>query len=177
MTLWDPEVLDRIHHLHLVARQVVDGHLHGQQKALRTGTDVEFADYVEYTPGAPLKSLDWRVLGRLDRYVIRRYQAESELACTLIIDASADLGTGETGRYERPPLEGSKFGYAITLAATLAWFFHRQQEPVGLYVMGGTGEGVRVIPPRAGRSHMGLIFGILADLRPGGIADIGTALE
>lgn len=179
MTLWDPDALSRIQYLHLVATRVVDGLLHGNHRSRRVGSNVEFADYKEYSPGDPLRDLDWRVLARNDRYVVRRYEAETDLACYIVFDASGDLATGRRGPYGRPPLEGSKFGYALTLAATLATFLQRHQEPVGLMVMGGGGSpGGRniVVPARTGRTHLAQIFGVLATLVPGGVADLGQAV-
>lgn len=176
-TLWDPEVLGRIARLHLVANKVVDGLLHGVHRSRRTGPNVEFADYKEYAAGDDLRHLDWRVLARSDRHVIRRYEAETELACYLVVDVSGDLGTGAGGRYQRPPLEGSKFAYAVTLAATLATFLQRHQERVGLALMGGEGAPWRFVPARGGRSHLAQLFGVLASVRPAGVADLGTALS
>jgi len=176
MTAWDPEVLSRIHHLHLVAARVVDGLFQGGHRSLRLGPDIEFADYKEYTPGDPLRDLDWRVLARADRYVVRRYEAETDLACTLVVDASGDLGTGRRGPYGRPPLTGTKFGYTITLAATLAYYLHRAHEPVGLAIMGGEGAPFDRVPARSGAGHLAQIFGALASLRPSGVADIAAAV-
>jgi len=176
MTVWDPDALSRIQHLHLVATRVVDGLLHGNHRSTRVGPNVEFADYKEYSPGDPIRDLDWRVLGKADRYVVRRYEAETDLACYIIFDASGDLSTGRRGPYGRPPIEGSKFGYALTLTATLAYFLHRQQEPIGLMVMGGEGQKNVLVPARSGRSHLAQIFGVLASLVPGGRADLGRAI-
>lgn len=179
--LWDPEVLGRIHRLHLVANRVVDGLMHGVHRARRTGPNVEFADYKEYAPGDDLRHLDWRVLARSDRHVIRRYEAETELTCYLVVDISGDLGTGSGGRYARPPLEGSKFAYAITLAATVAMFLQRHQERVGLALVGGW-DGVgdappfRFVPARGGRSHLAHLFGVLASTTPSGVADLGGTI-
>ncbi len=176
MTIWDADALNRLRTLHLLATNVVDGILHGAHRSSRVGPNVEFADYKEYTPGDPLRDLDWRVLARSDRYVVRRYEAETDLTCYILFDASGDLATGRQGPYGRPPLEGSKFGYALTLAATLAYFLHKQQEPVGLAVMGGEGAPMSLVPARSGRTHLAQIFGVLASLRPAGVADIGQAL-
>ena len=177
--VWDPETLTRIHHLHLQATQRVAGPMQGGHRSSRVGADVEFADYKEYTPGDALKDLDWRVMARSDRLVVKRYEAETELACYLIVDASGDGGTGWTGRHRPQALEGfdgTKFAYGISLAATLACFLQRQQEPVGLSIMGGEGAPVSFMPARSNRSHLAQLFGVLASLRPGGRGDIGEAI-
>ena len=192
--LWDPETLARIRSLQLIARQSVEGVLSGEHRSRRVGASVEFADYKEYQPGDDLRHLDWKVLARSDRLVTRRYQLETELSAMIVFDASGDLATGgsaaEAGargwlqrvfrRSEqappRPDLGSTKFGYAVTLAATLAWALVRRQEPVGLAVIGGETSGVRLLMPRQGRSQLARIIGILADLRPAGEADLGRTL-
>lgn len=158
--LADPEVLARIRNLQLVAANVVDGLLHGDHRSRRVGSSIEFADYKEYAAGDNLRDLDWRVMARTDRLVVKRYQVETELACTLVLDASADLGTAE------------KFDYAVQLCACLVWFLHRHQEPVGLVVMG---DGLTHIPPRTGKGHVARIYAELAALEPKGRADLRGA--
>lgn len=183
---WDAEVLARVAWLQLRARQAVLGVVHGAHRSVQVAPNVEFADYKEYSPGDPLRDVDWKVAARSDRLVVRRHHAESDLPVTLVFDASGDLGTGDRGRYGRPALEGSKFGYALTLAATFAWFLAHQGEPVGLVVLGGeepvAGGGGRAprwpwIPPRGGKAHLAQILAALAALRPAGRADLAGALE
>lgn len=153
MTTWDPEVLARIRHLGLVARQAVTGIRPGLHPSRWLGSGVEFVDYKDYAPGDSLRHLDWRVLARRDRLVVRRFRAESDLPCLVLLDASADMGTGEAAEdHVRPPLEGSqlqstqiqgtKMGYALCLCATLIYYLHLHGEPAGLAVMGGRLPGL-----------------------------------
>lgn len=174
MTPWDPEVLGRIRHLQLVSKRVVDSLLQGAHRSLRLGSAVEFADYQEYSPGDSIRHLDWKALARTDRLVIKRFEAETELVCNLVVDVSGDLATGHAEGRGRPPLDGTKFGFAICLAATLAAYLQRHGEPVGLSVIGG--DAVVRIPARPGKSHLAQIHRRLAEVRPGGVADLGLRL-
>ena len=99
---WDPEVLSRVRHLHLRARVLTDALLVGDHRSRRVGQAVEFAGYQEYAPGMDLRHLDWRVWGRTDRHVIKRFETETELPCTVVLDLSADMGTGDRARRPRP---------------------------------------------------------------------------
>lgn len=190
--LWDAETLARIRTLQLVARQAVDGLLLGDHRSRRVGASVEFADYQTYQPGDDLRHLDWKVLGRSDRLVTRRYQLETEWPCMIVLDASGDLSTGggqgprqrrwlsrlfgnEQPR-PRPELDGTKFGFSVKLAASLAWAMVRRNEPVGLCVLGGETQGHRLLLPKQGRSQLARIVGTLADLRPAGEADLAEGL-
>ena len=174
---WDSEVLARIGFLHLRARQLVHGYLHGTHASTRVTSSVEFADYKEYTPGDPLRDLDWRVQARTDRLVVRRHQAERELALTLLVDASGSAGVGSGGRYPaRPPLQGTKWGYAAVVAATLALWMFRRGEPVGLGLFGGANVRWPWLPPRGGAHHLTRLMGALAEARPDGPADLAGGI-
>lgn len=172
MILWDPDVLARIRRLALQARHAVEGVLKGAHRSRALGPEVEFVDFKEYAPGDPLRDLDWRILARNDRLVVRRYQAESDLPVTLVVDASGDLGTG-TPAGTLPPLDQGKFGYVVRLTATVAWYLFLRQEPVGLQILGGDGAPWTRLPPRTGRRQLAAILAALASVRPGGEARIG----
>jgi uncharacterized protein (DUF58 family) len=177
--IWEPEVLARIRHLALVARHTVDGALHGRHSSRAIGASVVFEDYKEYAPGDPLSQLDWRVAARSDRLVIRRHRAESQLPIWIALDASADMSTGVSslgGDEPRAPLDGSKLGYAVCLAATLAWYLSLQGDPVGLALLGGKGAPWSSLPPRTGRPHLGRVLGCLASLEADGRAELGPGL-
>src|SRR5437762_14292479 len=70
-----PEVLARIGSLELLARAVVEGFIAGLHRSPFTGFSTEFAEYRQYMPGDDLRHLDWRLLGRTDRYFIRNIAA------------------------------------------------------------------------------------------------------
>ncbi len=163
---WDPRVLERVRHLHLLARQAVAGLYQGTQRSIRIGHDVEFADYKPYDLGDSLRDVDWRVLARSDRLVVRRYRAETELPVTIVLDASADLGSTP-----------AKFELAVRLAATLAYRMFLDGQPVGLTIGAGEGISLRVMPPRRGKRHLSQMFLLLAAVRPAGRAGLDTLFQ
>src|SRR6188768_3661081 len=90
----DPRVLARIDSLGLRAQKVVEGAISGLHRSPLHGVSVEFADYREYAPGDDLKRLDWRAYARSNRFFIKRYEEESNLRCTVLLDASASMKYG-----------------------------------------------------------------------------------
>lgn len=173
---WDPVVLSRIRRLHLHARRLSDALRGGDHRSRRIGQAIEFADYVPYQAGMNLRQLDWKVRARTDRWVVRRHHTDHELPCHLVVDVSADLGTGRTAERAYPPLEGTKMGFALTLAATLAmWWIHRG-ERIGLRLLGSDDGSTRVVPARTGRRHLQAILRNLASARPGPRAELGQGL-
>ncbi len=148
-TILPPELLERIAGLALIARQIVDGAMHGLHRSSIHGMSVEFAQHREYVPGDDLKHLDWKVLGRSDRYVIRQYQQETNLRSLLLVDSSGSMGydskravpsSPSPGTVKKDTAEGSvssspsrtKFDYARTLAAALTHLLIQQGDSVGL---------------------------------------------
>src|SRR5688500_10495734 len=87
----DPEVLARIGSLELVARAVVEGFISGPHRSPFTGFSTEFAEYRQYNPGDDLRYLDWRLLGRTDRYFIKKYRADTNAQVTLLVDTSGSM--------------------------------------------------------------------------------------
>jgi len=163
----DPEVLARIAGLTLRARQVVEGTISGLHRSPFHGFNVEFAEYREYSPGDDLRRLDWRVLGRTDRFYVKQYEEESNLRALLVLDCSASM------RYGSGAL--SKFHYAAVAAASLATLLVEQQDPVGLALFDRqTGE---ILPPAATQAQLARIIGLLEHAQPDRETDLGSVLE
>lgn len=167
---WDAALLARIAHLHLRARNVVDGWRQGEHRSRRTTSAIEFVDHQEYAPGDPIKYVDWKVAARTDRLVIRRHSAETEVPVTLLLDVSGDLGTEGHGDADE-----SKLGTALIIAATLAVFLQRHGDPVGLELIGGEDVTHRSIP--VGGRTLPAIMRSLAEVSAGGQANLAEAFD
>ena len=71
------------------------------------------------------------MLGRRDRLVIKRFEAERDLGVTLVLDASASMGYAD----RHGAAAGlSKYRYASVLAASLAFLVLRQRDRIGWLV-------------------------------------------
>ena len=143
----DPKVLAKITQLDLQARLVVEGFIAGRHKSPFHGLSVEFASHREYTPGDDIKHIDWKVLGRTDRYYIKQYEEETNLKATFLLDAS------ESMHYGSDRLNGlTKYQYAACTAASLALLLLRQQDAVGLAIFD---EDLRMhLPASASSNHI-----------------------
>lgn len=163
----DPEVLARIAGLTLRARQVVEGTISGLHRSPFHGFNVEFAEYREYSPGDDLRRLDWRVLGRTDRFYVKQYEEESNLRATLVLDCSASMGYGSG------PL--NKFHYAAVAAASLATLLVEQQDPVGLALFDR--DAREILPPAATQAQLARIIGRLEAAQPNRDTNLGSVLQ
>ncbi len=119
----DWKTLDRLRRLDVIARQIVEGFVNGQHRSPYHGFAVEFATHREYSPGDDLRHIDWKVWSKTDRLYIKEYEEETNLRCQLIVDCSKSMAYGKNP---------SKFDYACTAAACLAYMLTQQQDAVGL---------------------------------------------
>lgn len=122
------ETLAKLHRLEVAARIVVEGLQTGAHRSPHKGHSVDFADHRPYVPGDDLRHLDWKVLGRSDRLVLKRYEAETDLGCMVVVDGSGSMAY----RGQRAAL--SKYRYASILAATIAHLVAGQQDRIGLII-------------------------------------------
>ncbi|MDQ3009760.1 MAG: DUF58 domain-containing protein [Acidobacteriota bacterium] len=162
-----PDVLARITSLELLARTVVEGFVSGLHRSPFTGFSTEFAEYRQYMPGDDLRYLDWKLLGRTDRYYIKKYRADTNSQCHILIDASASM------RYTTGEI--TKLQYAQFLGSSLAYLANKQQDAVGLIAFD---EKVRTHVPALSRTgHMRTIFGRMGELEPGRETKLSSMLH
>ncbi len=163
-----PALAEAVHSLGLRVRRPVRGRGEGIHRSPDFGTSVEFADYRPYAPGDPPNRIDWSVYGRTDRYVVRRFQEETSLRATLLLDRSESLAFREQGAL-------SKFDYACQLVAALAYALVRQGDAVAPAAFS---EGrLERFPPVASLAGLQTLLATLETLRPAGRGGIGDALE
>lgn len=164
----DPELLARINSLELLARAVVEGFMSGLHRSPFTGFSTEFTEYRQYNQGDDLRYLDWRLLGRTDRYFIKKYRADTNTQCHLLVDTSASMKYSSASSI-------SKLQYAQFLAASIAYLLNRQQDSVGLVAFD---RGVHThVPARNRTGHMRTIFGYLSRLSPGDTTNLSESLH
>ena len=164
----DPRTLTRLANLELRARLVVEGFIAGLHRSPYHGFSVEFAEHRQYAPGDELRHVDWKVYGRTDRYYVKRFEEETNLKAYLLLDTSASMGYASPGRM-------SKFDYAVSLAAALAYLMIRQRDAVGLATFD---EGIRdYYPPRSTRVYLRSLLSGLQAVHPSGLTGAGKALH
>ncbi len=135
----DPEILQKLGDLELIAREVVEGLRVGSHRSPLKGFSTEFAHHRQYVAGDPIRNIDWRVYGRTERYYTKLYEAETNFDCHLLIDASASMNYA-SGKV-------SKLEYTKFLSASLAYIVLKQRDSVGLSVFDSEVRGY--LPPRS----------------------------
>ena len=119
-----------IRNMELRARVVVEGFWNGLHRSPFHGFSVEFTEYRQYSAGDDTRFVDWRLVGRTDRYYIKKFEDETNLRCVFLVDQSKSMSYGSTGY--------TKAEYAATLAATLGYFLEMQNDAIGLLTFADT---------------------------------------
>lgn len=161
-----PEVLARLAGLKVRVERVVEGVLAGIHRSARHGVSTEFVDHKAYSPGDDPRRLDWKVLARLDRVMVRRFLDETRLAAFLALDASGSMG------YRGGAM--AKLEYAKVLAGSLAALLLHQGDEVGL--LASAASPVELVPSGRGE-HLLELLGVLEALRPEGPTRLADLVE
>jgi uncharacterized protein (DUF58 family) len=166
MTALDSELLARIAHLRLHAMRTVEGMLAGLHRSPHRGASMTFVEHRDYVPGDDPRLLDWRAFARNDRYVIRRFEQESQQTAYVALDASASMQFGDSEALTR------KADYAATLLCGIAYVLLRQGDAVGAFLFD---DMVRQsLPARQRPKHFESIVELLSRQATDGA---GTALD
>lgn len=107
----DAQLLVQLERLRFKPKRIHTGSLRGERLSKRKGISIEFADFRPYAIGDDTRHLDWKILARLDRPILRTYRDETELPVYLLLDDSASMQFGN------PP----KWQLAVQLAAALGY--------------------------------------------------------
>ncbi len=166
----DPMTLSRISSMEMRARIVVEGFVSGLHKSPFRGFGVEFVEYRQYTPGDDIRHVDWKAVGRSDRYYVKEYEDETNLQCVLLLDRSASMGYGSDRSGGLSKLE-----YGSYLAASLAHLIMRQGDGVGLVTFDRVVHDY--LPPSSRKTHLHAIHSVLEDLNAAEGTDLGKPLH
>lgn len=156
--LLDPKILMAIKDLSLSAKMTIDGFMNGINKSTVKGPGLEFSQYRSYQPGDDLRSLDWKMFARSDRYYIRESEVETNIAVRILIDASASMNHSDG--------DFTKIDYAKYLGASLAYLANLQGDAIGLYVL--KNSGIFSMTPKQDYQHLARLFYQLEQIHPDG---------
>ena len=74
--LFDDEFLKKVEYLYIISKKVFAGRMRAERKSKIVGSGIEFADYRDYVAGDDLRYLDWSVMARTERMLIRLFEEE-----------------------------------------------------------------------------------------------------
>jgi len=151
--------LQRLSHLELMAKQVVEGFITGLHKSPFHGFSVEFAEYRQYNSGESTRNIDWKLYGKTDKLFVKRFEEETNLRCQIVIDRSSSMyfpfDSKEKG------LE-NKLQFSVKAAAALIFMLNKQRDATGLSIF--SEELDLHTQARSSGVHMSMIYNELEKL-------------
>ena len=166
--LLQPEELQSIANLQLMAKQAVEGAISGHHRSPHKGFSVEFAQHREYVQGDEIRRVDWKVFAKTDRYYIREYEEETNLRATLLVDCSGSMAYGSEGNH-------TKCQYALRLAACIAHIIMKQRDSIGMITFDTKVRSF--IPPRSSTRHLRVLYDEMVKTQPGGETDLSKVFH
>lgn len=151
-----PAALADVDNYQLLAKVVVEGFMAGQHRSLFHGTGSEFVQYRDYSPGDELKYVDWKAFARRDRLYSKVFEEETNMDCTIVLDASASMG------YQGTHADCAKIRYAAMIAACVAYLASRQGDNIGFFAYAE--ELFSFFPPDRPARRLKQIFNSLSGL-------------
>ncbi|MCJ8328674.1 MAG: DUF58 domain-containing protein [Lentisphaeria bacterium] len=170
MKFLDPKVLKNINGIEVKARMLVDGMYASRHRCPDYGASVEFVDHRDYVQGDDPRSIDWKMLARTEKYYIKRFEMESNMDVTCLLDVSGSMGYVTDDRNRLTKLE-----YASYLAASLAFLMGKQQDAAGLITFDTKMRDF--LPPKQGQRHLFSILSCLNNIQAGGETDLEDVLK
>ena len=164
----EPQLVERLNHLQLSARSVVEGSIIGRHRSPVKGASVEFRQHRFYTPGDEPRRMDWRVLARTDRPYIKEFDEETNLRSVLMLDCSGSMSyAGKSGT--------TKHDYGAKLVAALSYLMLAQTESVGLALFGDHLD--QWLAPRSGTVQLSRVIDLLERSAAQGESRIPQAIQ
>jgi uncharacterized protein (DUF58 family) len=168
----DLRAMASLEHMRFTTGHRMEGAYSGRHPSRQQGGAGEFVDFREYVEGEDLRQIDWKVLGRTGRAYVRLFQDETNLLCTLLLDASASMWFGARSSRDG---RGSKLEYAQYLSTALSYLIARQQDAVGLAVVA---DGLKeVLQPAAASTHMARVHEAIEAVQTRPATDLGRGLR
>ncbi len=133
----------------IASRRIFPGKLQGERRSKARGRSVEFEDFRQYVPGDDLRHIDWNVFARLDRFFIKIFQEEQDLAVHLVLDASASMDAGNPNKLLVAQRIAMALGYSALAGnnRVAAWIFGGG----GGTAAPGASAGLRAMPAVRGK--------------------------
>lgn len=154
--LLSSDLMRKLDHLELLTRRQFTGRLRGEQRSLKKGHSLEFADYRSYVQGDDIRFIDWKIFARLDRLFLKMFMEEEDLFVHVLLDASHSMGMGDP----------TKLVYAKRLAAALAYVSLSATHRVSIFPFAETLRAP--FPPIRGKGQVRKVLSFLDGVAPSG---------
>ncbi len=162
-TFLEPEFLQKLERLRLVAKRISSARGKGDHLSSRRGSSLEFSDYRRYHRGDDFRYVDWNVYRRLERLLLKVFIGEEEMNIYLLLDGSQSMSEGN------PP----KIDYAKSVAAAIGYIGLTNHDRVGAASFSQDMDSHLSLG--RGRKQILALFKFLREVPSGGETDLRAA--
>lgn len=120
----------------MVVRRLADDLAFGMDPSRFIGSGLEYAQSRPYSPGDPIKMMDWKITARLGKPFVKEYDTPKRTNVFIIVDTSASMGVSSAMT--------TKHDLAVWIASAIGLIAQRRMSPVG--VIGGGERETRLNP-------------------------------
>ena len=120
----------------MVVRRLTDDLAFGMDLSRFIGSGLEYAQSRPYSPGDPIKMMDWKITARLGKPFVKEYDTPKRTNVFIIVDTSASMGISSAMI--------TKHDLAVWIASAIGLIAQRRMSPVG--VIGGGERETRLNP-------------------------------
>ncbi len=120
----------------MVVRRLADDLAFGMDLSRFIGSGLEYAQSRPYSPGDPIKMMDWKITARLGKPFVKEYDTPKRTNVFIIVDTSASMGISSAMI--------TKHDLAVWIASAIGLIAQRRMSPVG--VIGGGERETRLNP-------------------------------
>ena len=107
------ELLKKVRKIEIKTRGLSNQIFSGEYHSAFKGRGMTFSEVREYTPGDPIRSIDWNVTARFNSPYVKVFEEERELTMMLVVDISGSESFGTKNQQKRDMV--------TEIAATLAF--------------------------------------------------------
>ncbi|AEH60508.1 protein of unknown function DUF58 [Methanosalsum zhilinae DSM 4017] len=112
----DVDFFKQLDRFTFMVRKKVSTAYAGSRRSIRGGRGLETIGYRQYYPGDDLKSIDWNVYARLEKYYVRKFEEEKSLTTHILLDTSNSMNytSNSTTKFEYGAMLAAAFAYLVT---------------------------------------------------------------
>ncbi len=160
----DLSFLHKLDRMSLIINKRLTSNYVGERRAIATGRGLIFKDHAIYSPGDDFRAIDWKVLARLDKLFVKRFEEERNLTVHVVIDYSGSMAFG--GKIK-------KYEYADMLGLGFCYMAMKHNER---FVVSTFADRLEVFKPKRGRSNLMRVLDYLNTRKPKGLSKFGASL-